>query len=344
MRPLRLLPVVGLALSFASAAPAAAAPGDTGQFNTPCGFSHRAPDDPIVFPGRAGASHSHDFLGNVSTNASSTLESLKAAGTHCFRREDRSAYWVPTLLVDGYRVAPRSSNVYYRTAGRDPASIRPFPQGLKLIAGDSHSRGPQDRRIAEWRCETGPPFHERLGPPRDVAARERRALRRHRRAARRLRRAIRRAKSVGDAAAVGRHRAALRRHRRAIRRERRELRRLRNEGTSLQCPPGQTLKATVRFPDCWDGAQIDSADHKSHLAYSSWSREAQRRICPASHPVAVPKLNLNLRYATAGGRDARLSSGSIHTMHADFFNAWDEATLAGLVQRCLNADVHCGRR
>ena len=336
--------LLALGLALLPAGPAAAATGQNGLFNTPCGFSHRAADDPIVFPGRPGASHMHDFLGNSSTGAGSTLDSLRAGGTVCFRQTDRSAYWVPMLIVDGYRVAPRNSNIYYRTAGREPASIQPFPQGLKVIAGDAHAHAPQDRGIVEWRCDTGPPFHERLGPPRSARASHLRAIRRHRRAARRLRAALRRAGARGDRAAARRARAGLRRHRLAIRRRRAALRQLRRDSTPLVCPPANTLRATVRFPDCWDGRSADSADHKSHLAYSVWSRELQRRVCPAGHPTAVPKVNLNLRYASAGGRDVRLSSGSVHTMHADFFNAWDEAALAALVKRCLNADVDCGRR
>src|SRR5919201_4749448 len=34
-----------------------------------CGFSHDAPDDPIVHPGQPGASHLHSFIGNTTTDA-----------------------------------------------------------------------------------------------------------------------------------------------------------------------------------------------------------------------------------------------------------------------------------
>ena len=76
------------------------------NFVSACTFTHRAPDDPIVFFGRPGASHDHSFVGNTSTNASSTLESLLAAGTTCHRPGDTAAYWMPTLLVDGRPVMP----------------------------------------------------------------------------------------------------------------------------------------------------------------------------------------------------------------------------------------------
>src|SRR5688572_33265149 len=48
------------------------------RFVSGCGFSHRAPDDPIVGPGKPGTSHMHDFFGNRSTDAHSTLESLRS--------------------------------------------------------------------------------------------------------------------------------------------------------------------------------------------------------------------------------------------------------------------------
>ena len=57
------------------------------NFISACRFSHRAPDDPIVFLGRPGLSHDHSFVGNVSTNAFSTRNSLRhAPTTACARR------------------------------------------------------------------------------------------------------------------------------------------------------------------------------------------------------------------------------------------------------------------
>ncbi len=57
-----------------------------------------------------------------------------------------------------------------------------------------------------------------------------------------------------------------------------------------------TLHVHVRFPNCWDGRHLDSADHKRHMAYSTGGR------CPRTHPVAVPQLLLIIQYPIAGGR------------------------------------------
>ena len=40
---------------------------------------------------------------------------------------------------------------------------------------------------------------------------------------------------------------------------------------------------------CWDGKNLDSSDHKSHVAYPSGSFEAGG-ACPSSHPVKIPQL------------------------------------------------------
>ncbi len=103
------------------------------------------------------------------------------------------------------------------------------------------------------------------------------------------------------------------------------------------CPFWSHLVLRIRFPDCWNGHDLDSADHKSHLAYSRLGR------CPDTHPVAVPGIGLHVHYPIRGGAGVSLSSGSIDSGHADFFNAWDQGALEALVARCLNAGVICGR-
>lgn len=267
---------IAVLAAFVVTAPAAAAP-KNGQFSVRCNFSHRAADDPIVAPGQPGASHSHDFVGNRSTDAASTLGSLQAAGTTCRRAQDTSGYWAPTLLMPGREVAPHHAQIYYLTAGRDPASIQPFPAGLKIVAGG-------DSRI-RWSCAPG----------------------------------------------------SLRRERMRSDRRRRKARSAQNErGRLRNCRRNEHLRGTVVFPDCWNGTDLDSADHRGHMAYS------RKRACPESHPVAVPSLRLNMHYPVSLARLARLSSGGPETLHADFFNAWQPGALEDLVTRCLNAARHCG--
>jgi hypothetical protein len=136
----------------AGAAPSArqAPPLNGINFISVCGFSHRGNDDPIVYPDRPGISHDHSFVGNVSTDASSTLTTLRAAKTTCQRPGDTAAYWAPTLLVAGTPVPPLDAIVYYRRL--TDAKLKPFPAGLKMVAGDSHAFTPQSLLVTYWDC------------------------------------------------------------------------------------------------------------------------------------------------------------------------------------------------
>jgi len=103
------------------------------------------------------------------------------------------------------------------------------------------------------------------------------------------------------------------------------------------CPAHRPLRMLVTFPDCWDGSHVDSADHRSHMAYSSGG------ACPADHPVAVPQLQLSIVYDVSGDpSQLTLASGPIFTGHADFFNAWNQQKLTDEIDECLHRKVVCG--
>ena len=130
--------------------------------------------------------------------------------------------------------------------------------------------------------------------------------------------------------------------------------------TPPDCEGEAHLVQRIHFPDCWDGHNLDSADHRSHMAYASTVTSAGgasggasaggasaggRRACPATHPVPVPHLRLGVHYPDGvGGADVTLSSGGPETSHADFFNAWDPTAQARLVTQCLNAARKCGAK
>ncbi len=127
--------------------------GGVGQFVAKCGYSHSSPDDPIVSPGHAGHSHSHDFYGAIGTDANSTAASLAGGGSTCDKPGDDAAYWHPTLYDHGVAVVPTEAHAYYRAApGVDPATVHAFPKGLALIAGDPAATRPQVGEAAGWTC------------------------------------------------------------------------------------------------------------------------------------------------------------------------------------------------
>ncbi len=106
-------------------------------------------------------------------------------------------------------------------------------------------------------------------------------------------------------------------------------------GTYSSTPPSWCsngkLGLRIIAPDCSNG-QIDSTDHRSHMAYAS------RNKCPSTHPIPVPSLRMIMEFPipTTWGR-VTLSSGEASTMHADFYNAWDQAVLEEMVRDCINA-------
>jgi hypothetical protein len=104
--------------------------------------------------------------------------------------------------------------------------------------------------------------------------------------------------------------------------------------SSIPTCPGTVrggLRLHVNFPNCWDGERLDSANHKSHMAYSTEGE------CPSTHRVEVPALSLVIYYGVSGGGlRSELASVGHYSGHADFVNAWHQPTLAALVDRYLN--------
>ena len=97
----------------------------------------------------------------------------------------------------------------------------------------------------------------------------------------------------------------------------------------------------VTFPSCWDGVSTDSANHNSHLAYPS------AKTCPTSHPLTVPRLVVHVLYDLHDGTAAELSSDMASgaqpgsTVHADFWNTWDQRKLRHEIAECIRRDLVC---
>jgi hypothetical protein len=116
-----------------------------------CTVNHRLSDDPIVFPGQPGASHNHTFIGNPTTNADSTAQSLVGGPSSCQDTLDASGYWFPTLLQNGAPVANSIVTVYYKSGVKDYRTVKPFPAGFKLLVGDVHTPDAAHFQ-GNWQC------------------------------------------------------------------------------------------------------------------------------------------------------------------------------------------------
>ncbi|MFD3695104.1 DUF1996 domain-containing protein [Streptomyces sp. NPDC058646] len=127
------------------------------EFQANCSVTHTAPDDPIVYPGQAGRSHDHTFMGNTSTNAHSTTDSLYGGATACKAPADASAYWMPSLFKGDQKILPTGPQVIYYKAGvTDYTSVRPFPKGLRFVVGNPLQTAQQFRDhkgfVEGWEC------------------------------------------------------------------------------------------------------------------------------------------------------------------------------------------------
>jgi hypothetical protein len=128
-----------------------AAPVRGSEFRAECRSSHRSGDDPIVVPGRAGVSHIHEFFGNSTTDAHSTLQSLRLGGTNCDPVSDKSAYWVPTLYQNGTPVAPERVTIYYQGITDHTRAVA-HPQGLRYVIGNALATSADQNPAARWSC------------------------------------------------------------------------------------------------------------------------------------------------------------------------------------------------
>ncbi|WP_329109850.1 DUF1996 domain-containing protein [Micromonospora sp. NBC_01699] len=125
------------------------------EFQANCTVTRDLPDDPIVFPGLAGASHMHTFMGNTTTDANSTIGSLLAGGTSCKVPGDKSGYWMPTMYNGNQVVSPIGHQViYYKTGVIDYTSVRPFPTGLRYVVGSPTDTAAQflAGSVEGWEC------------------------------------------------------------------------------------------------------------------------------------------------------------------------------------------------
>jgi hypothetical protein len=69
-----------------------------------------------------------------------------------------------------------------------------------------------------------------------------------------------------------------------------------NNIPNYPCPGG--LRAQVFFPACWNGKDLDTPDHKSHMSYPV-GREYNTGGCPKEFPVHMISLFYEVLYDTA---------------------------------------------
>jgi hypothetical protein len=264
--------------------------GSVGSFTSPCGTNvegHRNSDNFMGAPGKVnGAQHIHDYVGNLSTDAFSTDESLAAAATTC-TNGDKSTYFWPVLRntrVQGIDANSggggregnvgeilRPARVQLQFRGNPTAQVTAMPANLALMTGDAKAatNGGTNAHAA-WTC-TG--FEDRTTTKYPL------------------------------------------------------------------CPQGSQLVRILDFPSCWDGKNLDSANHRIHVVFPQ-----QNGSCGGGR-VALPQLRITLIFDRLAGRGFAVDAfpGQQHkpvTDHADFMDLMPPAVMAQAVD-CINTGRTC---
>jgi hypothetical protein len=103
------------------------------------------------------------------------------------------------------------------------------------------------------------------------------------------------------------------------------------------CVDGMRLE--VMFPSCWNGKDVDSPDHKSHMAYPSLVMDGD---CPKGFETRLVSLFFETIFDTYAfkGEDGQfvLANGDPTGCgyHGDFMSGWDTLFLQQAVDTCTN--------
>ncbi|KAK2056449.1 hypothetical protein LY76DRAFT_153290 [Colletotrichum caudatum] len=265
--------------------------------------------DPLMTFGGA-APHVHAIHGSNGISPTATYGDLVAGDcTSCRVTQDKSAYWHPALYFQDsatqkFELVDQVGGMlaYYLLNGKD---IKAFPPGFRMIAGDT------DRRNYTAGDPSKPDPQKSswsiLGET---------------------------TQSILEQRAVGFNclnyarapEGTLYRH--AL-----------PEKAFLDANCANGVRFEMMFPSCWNGKDLDSPDHKSHMAYPDL---VMTGTCPDGFETSVPNLLYEVIWNTAAYKDRSgrfvIANGDVQGFgyHGDFMAGWDENFLQSAINTCTN--------
>lgn len=260
--------------------------------------------DPLVDPGVA-SDHSHAIHGGNNFGFTTTYDDLmNSECTSCLVTQDKSAYWTPSvhfMYPNGTtEVVPQIGGMLaYYLLYGD--NIQAFPKGFQLLAGSTRLRN-----------FTGPV----PDPPKSLWT------------------AAESTQFALSQKAIGFNcldyskdpEASLYRH-------------FLPDKAYLDANCLNGLRLELMFPSCWNGKDLDSPDHKSHMAYPSLVMSGD---CPPGFETRTPSLFYETIWNTYAYNGVEgefvLSNGDPtgYGYHGDFIAGWDVDLLQNAIQTCTN--------
>ena len=97
------------------------------------------------------------------------------------------------------------------------------------------------------------------------------------------------------------------------------------------------IRLELMFPSCWDGENVDSYDHRSHVAFPSLVQDG---VCPDGFVSRIPALFYEMAWETTAFKGIPghfVLSNSDYTglgYHGDFISGWDSSFLKTAGEKC----------
>ncbi|KAM7221127.1 protein of unknown function (DUF1996) domain containing protein [Rhypophila decipiens] len=271
--------------------------------------------DPLVNPDEVGQ-HVHAIHGSSGFSMKATYDDLiNADCTSCAVRQDKSVYWAPALYFQHangtFQYVEQAGGMlayYFLNPDRnDPnGKITAFPRDFRMIAGDSLRRN----------YSVGDP--KAVDPEKSLWA------------------------SLGQTSQLDLEQRALGFNCLNYKKdpEGSLFRHYLPDKEYLDANCHDGIRIEIMFPSCWNGKDVDSPDHKSHVAYPDLTMDG---FCPKGFETRLPGLFYETIWQTNAfaGTPGRfvLSNGDVHGFgyHADFMMGWDVDFLQQAVNTCTNS-------
>ena len=287
-----------------------AAPGSSaeGAFRFVCNHAKFGMFDPIVSPGQDKVGHWHEFYGNMDMNPSSTYESLRSSGHGTCHGGpiNRSAYWHPAMMDgQGNFIKMSGASIYYKApVVGTAAAVTSLPRGLRFITGFNMG---DINGVHPNKANWGILTNNVWKTATPLP------------------------KSISEALSTMTE----------------PLQPTTLDPTRPSWSPfsvDTSLLMQLSSPNCWDGVNLDSPNHRSHVSFKI--RDASTNWVAKCPPgwVEIPQFTIGPRWQIFHGDDvSKWHIASDHhaqtlpggSAHADWFGGWDFEIMERWIQHCL---------